>query len=369
MKAAVSVLFGLALLAAGPLRAEGLLLRGTVGKYPIVMELDEADGNAWGAYFYQKHKQDIPLQGERGPEGFRLSSAVHDSDNADHFVLARNGDGFKGTFTHGKGTPLAVDLHAVAPDTVPDPRPGLEFRQPLPGYERLRLAGIERVSEKKETVGGKYQIQWYTEPRSRVTMFHVVGGYPEPVMVKFNRVIDRDYYDHLSHYFSCSDGTGGSGIDAMEISSHYLTDRFVSYSVSSSWTCYGAAHPDFETRGTTIDARTGSELTLEDVYWLGSGKKPVADTDAWYQYRREVFAPAVVMLFQRLYPEQMKAGGEDDCDYADPSVWGFANWYLTAKGLYVGAQFARVARACDNPGWSFIPFEVLKQNNSALFGE
>ncbi|MEV8518712.1 hypothetical protein ABZR86_02830 [Dyella marensis] len=370
MRSASIALFVLAVLPTAALRAESRLLRGTVGKYPVVMQLDESDGDVSGTYFYEKYKQDIPLRGAPDKQGYKLSSAAYDSDQAksDRFLLTRTGDGFKGTFTSGKGASLPVELHAVAAGSVPAPRPDLKFARPLADYEKLRLADLHFVPGKQETVGGKYQIQWFSEPLSKVSMFHVTGGYPDAAMAAINRTIDAGFYTGLQSYFGCANGEGGSGVESLEVSSHYLDERFVSYAVSSSWSCYGAAHPDFSVDGTTIDAATGKELALEDLYWLGTGKKPAEHSDAWSQYREKVYAPAVVKLLQRLYPDAMKGDDGDGCDYTDPGVWDFGPWYLTDKGLYVGAYFARVARNCDNPDWSVIPYSVLKKNNPALFG-
>ena len=362
--------FALAVACACAAHAEDRVLRGSVGTHPVVMELGSDGDDAFGTYFYEKYRQDIPLHGKSSQAGIELSSAVYDSDQpkADRFVLVRDGDGYKGRFSHAGDKALPVELHAVAAGSVSDPLPGLAFEQPLSDYERLRLAGLRFVPGKQETIGAGYRIQWLSEPLSGISMFHVVAGYPDAAMAAINRVIDRDFYQNLSQHFGCANGEGGSGDESTAISSKYLDQRFVSYAVSSSWSCYGAAHPDFGVGGTTIDARSGRELALEDVYWLGKGAKPVEQSDAWYAYRSDVFAPAVVALFQRLYPERMKPNGEDECDYTDPSVWAFAPWYLTDRGLYLGAYFARVARACDNPEWSLVPYDELEKTDPGLFG-
>jgi hypothetical protein len=51
---------------------------------------------------------------------------------------------------------------------------------------------------------------------------------------------------------------------------------------------------------------------------------------------------------------------EEGCNYAEPDVWNFPNWYFTDEGLYLGAYFGRAARSCDEPEWSIIPYRVLK---------
>jgi hypothetical protein len=380
-----SFALGVLIVCGGPLHAESWLLRGTIGASPVVMGLDGNDGSLFGSYFYEKYRQDIPLRGDADANGVRLESGTYGED-ADRFALLRDGDGFKGSFVHGKSKPLPVELHVVAPGSVPDPLPGIAFESPLPDYERLRLAGLRFVPGKEEALEGGFRIRWATEPLSGISMFHVVAGYPDAAMAAINRIIDRDAYSSLMQHFGCANGDGGSGDEWTEVTSHYLTARLVSYAVSSSWSCYGAAHPDFGVNGTTIDAANGRELSLEDVYWLGSGDKPKPESDAWYDYRRDVFAPAVVELFQRLYPGRVSAHDEsgegegasegkdtdqdpDVCDYSDPSVWDFADWYLTDAGLHLGAYFARVARVCDDPDWADIPYAILAKNNPALFGQ
>ncbi len=366
-----SRLLGLLLagLAVAGAHAENLLLRGTVGKYPVVMQLD-TDGNSLsGDYFYEKHKQGIPLHGSLEQQTYTLKSGVFDMDGAktDQFALSKIDGGFRGSFKTDQGPVLPVELHVVDPGSVADPRPDLQLKT-RSAYEKLQLTGLKFVDGKKETVDGKYQIQWFKESLSGISMFHVIGGYSESAMAGINRIIDRDFYGSVSGYFGCASSDGGSGTESMRVASHYLSERFVSYSISSSWDCAGAAHPDFATSGTIIDARSGQELGPEDLYWLGSGAKPAADSDALRSYREQVFAPAVVKLFQRLYPQQMTKQGDDGCDFTDPGVWDGGPWYLTAKGLYVGAYFARVERSCDDPDWSIIPYSVLKKHDPALFG-
>jgi hypothetical protein len=355
--------------------AETLLLRGTVGKYPVIMEVRIYGDELEGIYFYEKYKQDISISGNRERDDWRLKSDFHDEDddNMEKFVLTRAGDVFTGTFTIGKSVALPVNLHVIPPGTYPDsPKSNflLHWSGPDDGSDYLwfKMTGLEFFAGEKQVIGGKYQIQWLREPLSGFEMFHVIGGYPDTTMATINRRMDQDYYRHLALYFSCSAGDG-SGVDSLAVSHYLVNQRFVSYSISSSWFCAGAAHPDFGTQGTTIEARTGKQLALEDIFWLGSGERLAENSDAWYKYRTEVFAPMLVDLFKQLYPQQMQRddNDEDACDYSDTNAWDFPSWYMTDEGLHVGAYFYRAARVCDDPGWSIIPYRILKENNPALF--
>ena len=355
-------------------RDQGILLRGTVGAAAVVMQLG-GDHPWWGngVYFYEKYRQDIALQGssisddalDDDSTAKRYQFKEYDTDdmgNTGHFDLTRDGDSFKGTFTLGEKT-VPVALRVVAPDSIPNPQPDLNLNEPLSDYEKLKLAGIQFSPGKTETVRGKYTIQWFTEPRSQIAVFRVTGGYPEPVMRAINRVIDAEAYGGALGYLGCSFG-GKPGAEPDIITGYYLSDRFVSYRKSFYSLCDGMPHSEFGTYGITIDARTGKKLTLEDVYWLGTGNKPKLYSEAWFKYRSEVFEPKVAKLLQKLYPEQVEEYG---CD--EPFRDGL--WYFTAKGLYIGYCTQGVYSDSDTPfpSWSVIPWRILKKNNPDLDGE
>ncbi len=94
-----------------------------------------------------------------------------------------------------------------------------------------------------------------------------------------------------------------------------------------------------------------------------------SESEAYSTYQREVLVPWLIKQFTTLYPNEMKKPAEDDdnaCDYSDESIWGYSPWYFTTKGLYLGPYFARVARACDAPDWSILPYSVVKQHPGAV---
>jgi len=108
---------------------------------------------------------------------------------------------------------------------------------------------------------------------------------------------------------------------------------------------------------------TGGELILDTVLPFASEPVPAEDSDAWYTYRSNRFAPGVVALLKRFHPEEMAPptkGDDDACDYSDPEVWDFPAWALSEKGLWFGAYFPRAQRPCDAPDWAVIPWSSLR---------
>ena len=324
---------------------------GTAGKAAIVMQIDSGDdASAYGSYFYQRYRFDIGLSGNWKGQTLTLKGW----NNEDLFTLRKNGQSLTGTLKTAKGKTVAVRLQIASDRPVAGPPADLSL------YQRLRLSGLKLLPGKQQA-SGPATIRWYSEPVTGMRLFRIESGYSDAARAAMNATLERSHWDHINRYFDCAGYDGGTGIDMAEAGEPFLSADYVSYPWSESWSCAGTAHPDFGVDGQTFDAHTGKLLSLDDVLWFGPRQKRAEDSDEWYKYRSDVFAPGLVLLLKDLYPAQMAApkSDEDECDYSDPAIWNFVPWYLTRDGLYVGAYFARVMRACDNPEWSVIPYSRL----------
>ncbi|WP_374527643.1 hypothetical protein [Novosphingobium sp.] len=352
---ALALVASLVLLTA-PLRAasdDRQVNTGTVGAARVVLELEGSDEDVMGRYFYRKYRLDIGLGGRWSGDRLILESR----SSGDRLVLRREGAQLAGALTTKAGRTLPVRL-APAPLAA-----GLSAEMgDLAPYERHQLAELSLVPGTIRHDGERTLRDW-REPVSGITLFRIESGYPAPVLARINAALARQQWERVSQWFGCEGFDGQSGMDVSEARSPYLSDDFVSYAWFSSWSCAGTAHPDFGTQGVTFDARTGRELQLEDLLYFGKPPAPQPDTSTFFNYRGDIFAPRIVSLLGQLYPNEMQpADGEaeeDQCDYADTSVWDFPSWYLTEHGLYLGAYFARAQRPCDEPDWSVIPWQHL----------
>ena len=343
-----------------PLRAasdDRQVYAGTVGAAQVVVELEGSGDNVTGRYFYRKYRLDIGLSGRW--TGDRLLLEARSS--GDQLNLHRAGAELAGSLTTKAGRTLPVRLSPVA---APAPlAAGLSADMAdLSPYERHQLAGLSLVPGSIRQDGPRALRDW-REPVSGITLFRIESGYPAPVLARINAALERQQWERVSQWFGCEGFGGQSGMDVSEARAPYLSDDFVSYAWFASWSCAGTAHPDFGTQGVTFDTRTGRELQLEDLLYFGNPPAPQPGTPAFFDYRGDIFAPRIVSLLGQLYPNELQPAdgeaAEDQCDYADTSVWDFPSWYLTGQGLYLGAYFARAQRPCDEPDWSVIPWQHL----------
>ncbi|GLQ98823.1 hypothetical protein [Dyella mobilis] len=350
------------------------VFKGTIGQAAVVMSLyAEA---SWGNYFYEKYKRDIVLRGSVKGHDYQLFEGLDDDGDrtANQMQLHRDGTHLTGTYTSAKGKTLPVVLELVPSGSVPEPRPDLKLEADDAGkllaggdYNRLRLAGLQLAPQKKETFDGGYTIQWYLEPRSGERLFRLVAGWPQAAMTAINTQLEAEQFNNALASLGCA----GMGQTPSEVTLERVDSQFLSAMISASWSCEGAAHPNAGVYGITFDTRTGQELSLNDLWWLGKGAKPKKDSDADMDYQDKVFAPTVVHLLTQWHPKEMsKPTDEDACDYSDPQVWNLVTYWLTDDGLELYPSFNHAQEGCQSDtDWAVIPYGVLEKANPALYGK
>ena len=359
---------------------------GTLGKTPIVVELNTTQPDEVnGRYFYEKYHRDLALSGSLHESTLTLVEGENrygEDEPLPTLKLEENGNGWQGEWQSPQGKKLPVKL---AEAKLPAPTSmTLPFIATLPQsapYEYLRLQGLKLKPAKKENFMG-YDLQWWTEPESKISLFSVESGLPKDDLQRVNQQLLGRLWREVISYHGCL-LQGGVNTDFMQQAEpKMISPAVVSLNISTSYYC-GGAHPDFGDSPLNLDVRTGHPLSLADVLWVGAGKplshadrdstgdQPLSasESEAYSTYQREVLVPWLIKQFTTLYPNEMKKPAEDDdnaCDYSDESIWGYSPWYFTTKGLYLGPYFARVARACDAPDWSILPYSVVKQHPGAV---
>ncbi len=357
---------------------------GTLGKTAIVVELNTTQQDeVTGRYFYEKYHRDLALSGSLQDSTLNLvegNNRYGDDKPLPTLKLEETGNGWQGEWQSPKGKKLPVKLTEAK---LPAPTSAtLPFIAALPNgepYEYLRLLGLKLKPVKKENFMG-YDLQWWTEPETKISLFSVESGLSKDDQQRVNQQLLGRLWNEVISYHGCQ-LQGGENVEFMQQAEpKMISPAVVSLNISTSYYC-GGAHPDFGDSPLNIDVKTGHPLSLEDVFWVGKGTpilhaerdslgdKPLseAESNARYQYVSKELVPWIIKQFTALYPTEMKAPtGDDDCNFQDESIWGTSPWYFTEKGLYLGAYFARVQRSCDRPDWSILPYSVVKQHPGAV---
>ncbi|WKV83041.1 hypothetical protein LJJ44_17030 [Pseudomonas sp. B24_DOA] len=357
---------------------------GTLGKMPIVVELNTTQQDeVTGRYFYEKYHRDLPLSGALQNSTLTLTEGNNrygDEKPLSTLELEETGSGWQGEWKSPQGKKLPVKLieaRLTAPTSSTLPFiAALPYSEP---YDYLRLQGLKLKPAKKENFMG-YDLQWWTEPETKISLFSVESGLSKDDQQRVNQQLLGRLWNEVISYHGCQ-LQGVENVEFMQqVQPKMISPAVVSLNISTSYYC-GGAHPDFGDSPLNIDVKTGHPLSLEDVLWVGEGKpllhaerdslgdEPLSkdESNARYQYVSKELVPWVIKQFTALYPTEMKTPtGDDDCNFQDESIWGTSPWYFTEKGLYLGAYFARVQRSCDRPDWSILPYSLVKQHPGAV---
>ena len=330
------------------------------------MELTSWDDTVASArYFYETKRKDIELNGIIRKDG--LISVVYYNNyekkfdsRSEKLELKKTKNGYTGTWSTIQKQ-LPVNLYFFSIDDIKNPFSKYSYVQKMKTESPLdyvRTAGLQFIKDSISKKNG-YYLDWYHEKYSGIQLFRLRKENMTEAIKKINEQLQEVQVTQSNGYLTCvssrTETEYNQGIDHI-----FLNTDLLSVNISTSYYC-GGAHPDFNFSALNFDLSTGTPLKLDDIIWFGKTKPPQEHSPEWYRYRDSVFAPKIVALLQQLYPVQMKSTeDEDGCNYADPEVWDFPNWYFTNKGLYLGAYFARVTRSCDEPEWSIIPYTILK---------
>lgn len=358
----VRSLWILACLAAGvPIaaaRAAEQVWRGTIGTATVVVELDPQAEPANGRYFYTRHLRDIRLESVDSGKALRLHEAAAGEAKAEWALDSSNAGELRGEWigADGRRLPIRLTRFDAAKGRDPD-RAKLLHDSP---YESLRSATLRLDPGRVETIGN-YRVQWFVEPHTLVSLFQVVSGYPDATRQRINRVLRERHWRQISDAMGCVAESNGDYEATTTL--RRIDATILSVSVFASYYC-GGAHPDYGDSPINIDPRTGRELDLEDVLWLGKGTPPRSNgptEDAFFKYRNEKLAPWLASMMAKRHPNEIE-DTESDCDYTDPEVWKYVSWYARDDGLYLGPSFARAARNCEYPEWSVLPWKDIARH-------
>jgi hypothetical protein len=365
VKAWLAVLLALASVAM-PAAAGTRVWTGRIGDARVVVELSDDGAQVFGRYFYERHGRDLQLEGTR--DGARLSLREHESyettpDDPEWTLDASRPDVLVGNWRRADGRRLPVRLTPARTAAQDPERAELARRDP---YAALRVAG-RRLRPGREQAVGPYRLLWQVEPVSGVELFRVVAGYDGPTRARLNRLLAQRHWAEIANAAECQGLPHGDY--AVRTTLRRIAPTLLSVSVFVSYSC-GGAHPDFGDVPLNLDPRTGRDLALEDVLWLGTGTPPRiggASESAFFEYRQAVLAPWLAEAMARHHPRRIAGDGESEgCDYTDPEVWSLPSWYATDAGLYLGPSFPRVARACEYPEWTLLPWHEVRAHPGAV---
>jgi hypothetical protein len=342
----------LAIITASVLHAQITILEGTIGKYPIVMEIRAFDSSLVEVnYFYEKHRKTINLSGKLKREGGISASTMNDESAAksdvEKFELRSSGDVYTGLWSLDKKR-LPVSLKVISINPLKNPYGELDYvkneRKESP-FNYVLISGLLFNKDSVSTSNG-YTIDWYTEKHLGIPMIQVRNDNNDPTIIILNTDLKEMALKSCIDASSCYNPNGEEEYE-MTIQSVYIHEKIFSMNRCVTLYC-GGAYPDTGCEGYNLDLTVNGQINIQDILFDSS--------------EDSVFARRIVELFEELYPGRMKKELEESsCDYAETYVWEHPNWYFTDKGLYLAPSFPHVMAVCNYPEWAIIPYAIVNK--------
>lgn len=303
---------------ASPALADAVTYRGTIGKIPVVVELsaqvEAADGEIFGRYFYPRKGIDIPLDAVTHTAGKVTvreekpcsdGACPTDDDNVitevplgATWVLSTTDDGETLTGTWSEGDkPLPVTLQRVAArivsvvdETLPGPQKladaalssrwnGIPITPGNTPYDALKFS-LVTLDESAVTDWDGNQFRYVTDPRTKFAFPRLVALADSGDIEPANTYLQNRHWSMNADALDCSarvyagmgwdafiaDSVGGLGdYDYETIEVQYLSPTVLSWTEGGSLWC-GGAHPDNHYDYYNLDVATGAPLDLSLIF-------------------------------------------------------------------------------------------------------
>lgn len=351
--------------------AQDYLLKGTLGRSTVVMDLIVSGGDAEVTFFYSTTCSDVTLKGIRTAGGVAVYS-THRSflvgknyDTSESIILKQNPDKtWSGTWADKKGKKQPMSLAPLDIATIKHPFADLpivkQFKAIEP-YEFVRSSMLPVERDANPTTKGKFKFKYIRLKGTSVKLLFLTDGLETTMMSKINNMMVNKFIEFACSYCSCAASIGAPSYE-YSIDHLYISENILSVYVTFQYFCKGEPHADGGEEPINIDMKTGEELELEDVLYLSKVAVPEPGSPKWFIYREKVYVPQLVALLQGLHPKQMAY--KEDCDYNPVKRWINPEWYINEKGLYISPVFPREIAPCRNPEWSFVPFKSVSEHKN-----
>jgi len=337
-------------------------LRGTLGNQPIALKIEQYDEMWFAKFFYTNIKKDIFMKGTCDSLGCRFSTYQWQAAEGKQQVLEtlslveQPDQTWQGQWVDQNKKSYPLTLRPIKIDSIQH----LYCHQPvimaMDPYSYFRTHDLKFIKKKSEVVSGKFKIDWYKENISGLIFPRIRRGFTKPQRDSVNKTLESIHIKEVENYFSCG-GVGHPGEYTLKTEFTFVSHSLIGLSKMVTYNCQ-SEQTNGERINLTLAVDNGHFLDLENIFWMGSGTPPPAESQSWYEYRYKIFGSTIEKILDQLYPEKMKP--QEGCRYDTPDVWQFPTWYLTPTGLFVGSFAPGIDHSCDAPSWSIIPFEKLK---------
>ncbi|WP_341901492.1 hypothetical protein [Fluviicola taffensis] len=357
-KRTVPLLFFLFILCFSKIYGQTHSFSGTIGKYPIYLQMVVDGGRVSGYYFYKNKLIDISLEGTSKSGQVTLKSSDEygqDISDPETFKFKWPNKTIQGTWSQ-KGKSLPLKLAALTSKETGSPKcSNPYFKKEVYATSDLTKVkvGLFKLKEVNtvQTIN-HVKIRHFEETNTKITLFRIDSGLVADRQKDANLYLEfLQISECLSSLGCASYSTYGSDY-SYSVSDINISNDLISFSVFAAYYC-GGAHPEESNYGISYDLTKHQPIKSSD--FLIPGKESI--------YEERVYA-YLAKNNPKYFSENNESEEYDanmDCQYFQRELWtADCDFVLTSDGIKLLPSFAHYAAPCLEPEWAVIPYSELK---------
>lgn len=334
--------------------AEEYTFSGTIGEFPIYMNIRFNDGYIEGNYFYKNQLMDIPLEGKLNGKKLTLTSIYFplDSKYDERFELNWNVDQPEGVWIKGVkkmavklSKPTSTEINNIKVSSNP-------FLKEHNDYSKIKVGFFKLKSMDSVSYTNGYKLRYFEELHTKQQFFRIDSGMVGNTLTTVNHFLENQHLSDFLGYLST-----GSNPDFHEYycgySDLHISETWITMAVSSS-VYYGGAHSVVGNYGLNFHIPTSSILSLTDVIKADYQNNDDIEIDP--------IREAAMVYLKREYPDLMKKAETDEfeCDFGNPNNWISYNTLFTKEGVQFMLYYPHILQDCSFQDWMVVPYLELK---------
>ncbi|AEA45549.1 hypothetical protein [Fluviicola taffensis] len=329
---------------------------GTIGKYPIYLQLSFKGAHVDGYYFYKNKLIDISLTGTTKDGLITMNSSKdfeEDESNREIFKFKWPSKTIEGSWTKN-GKSLTLKLYQLSPKETSNPKclntHLVNSFGKLSELTKVKI-GLFKLKEidSIQVING-IKIRYFEEILTGIQLFRIDSGMTESKQKDANLFLESLQIAEFLDGLDCASYSSyGMDYDYTFYDINLSTD-FISYAVFTSYYC-GGAHP--------------SEANYGINYNLNS-KKKIKVTDYLNPNQEADFNKRIYTYLAKIEPSYFDENNQLDemgmeCQYFKKELWTTeCEFVFTAKGIKLLPSFSHYNAPCMDPQWAVIPYSEVK---------
>lgn len=350
--------FFLFILCVGKIYGQTHSFSGTIGKYPIYIEMTIEGSSVSGHYFYKNKLIDISLAGTSKAGLITLKSSDEygqDISDPETFKFKWPNKTIEGTWSQ-KGKSLPLKLAALTAKETGSPKcSNPYFKKEVYAASDLTKVkvGLFKLKEVNtvQTIN-HIKIRYFEEVNTKIALFRIDSGLVAEKQKDANLYLEfLQISEFLSSLECATYSTYGSDY-SYSVSDITISNDLISFSVFTAFFC-GGAHPEESNYGISYDLT--KHQTIKSSDFLISGKENT--------YEERVYA-YLAKNTPKYFNENNESEEYDvgmECEYSKKELWTVdCDFVFTSDGIKLLPSFPHYAAPCLEPEWAVIPYSELK---------